>query len=524
MKQINRRVFLKGIGALGGSALGLRALSLFATEARRQVLRYGFGATDIRMLDPMAGPNQYDKSVLVNIYEGLVRPMPGQADAEHLESDLAESWESSKDLRTWTFRLRKGVEFHGGYGEFTAEDVVFSIDRAKNKKTSVFYESYSIFKDIKGLDKYTVRMTLETPKTDLLFLPRLIGWQAGMIMSKKATEKLGDKAKTNPVGTGPFMFKEHIPQQRLVLVRNSNYYQGIPKIEQIIYRFLPDASSRILAFKAGELDIMEVDREQRAIDQVKGPGVVVESFGPDTVMMLLMDRSRKPLNDLRVRQAIAYAINRDGMVKFIGPDVAHPIYSVIPPGFVGGLQDLPEGLRYNHNPKKARELLAEAGLAAGFTLGPVYISEARYLRAPMELIQNQLSQVGIKIDLNVIAHPTFHQKNEEGSNPLILWAATRFPSADFILEEFFLNDAKRNFSRFAGADKDIRQAQGQTDAKMQKQLWREAQIKILEDVAAYPIYAVKNVVARKSYVDLGFKKLEADLCICIPVKWNATLM
>ncbi len=522
MRQVNRRTFLKGVGILGGTALGIGAFSPFETQAQGKVLRYGIGALDVKTLDPMGGPIAPGKTILTHIYQGLVRWKPGEVNVEAIEPDLAESWEVSKDKRSWTFHLRKGVEFHKGFGEFTSDDVVFWLNRAKNKKTNVYHKSYGPFRDIQAMDKYTVRIHLAKPMGAVSVLPAFVGWQAGMVMSKKAAEKLGDKIKTNPVGTGPFVFKEHIPKERIVLVRNENYFRGMPKIEQIVFRFLPDTSSRTLAFKAGELDIMELDREQRAIDQVKGPGVVIEGFGPGTVMMVFMDRTRKPLNDIRVRQAIAYAIKRDDFIKFVGADVGRPIYSVTPSWIVGGLQDVPERLKYAYNPQKAKKLLAEAGLPNGFTLGPVYISEIRYLRAPMEIIQEQLRRVGIKLDLNVIAHPAWHKKNDEGSNPFFIRANTRFPVASFILEEFFTVGAKRNFSKFSGADADIKGAREELDIQVQKKLWGKAQIKILEDLAAYPVYTWGSYYARKSNVQLGFK-LDSELCICVPIKWNAQL-
>ena len=523
MNQIDRRTFLKELGIIGGTALGLSALDPAWIHAAGGTLRYGVNSRDIRRLDPMAGPNSNDKTVLAAIFSGLVRTTPGQVNAERLEPDLAERWESSKDLKTWTFALRKGVEFHKGYGEFTSGDVIFSLERAKNKTTNVYYKSYQPFDKIEAMDKHTVRIHLKSPQTALFLLPTVLDWQAGMVLSKKAAEKLGDKLKTTPIGTGPYAFDEYIPQEKLVLVRNESYFRGKPGFEKIEFRMLPDPSSRTLAFKAGELDIMDVDREQRAINQVKGAGVVIESFGPANVHKLHIDRTRKPLNDLRVRQAIAYAINRNDIVRFIGQDIAEPLYSVIPAQFVGGLDPVPAKLKYDHDPARAKKLLVEAGLPNGFSIDPVFISERPQFRRPMEIIQNQLAQVGIKINLSVVAHPAWHSKNDEGSNPLVLRAATRFPTANFILEEFFLGGGKRNFSRFSGADDELKRAQAETDLQVQKKLWREAQIKILEDLAAVPTHLLNTVVARKAKVDLGFAKLESSLSGGLPIKWNAHL-
>ena len=523
MNQIDRRTFFKELGIIGGTALGLSALDPAWIHAAGGTLRYGVNSRDIRRLDPMAGPNSNDKTVLAAIFSGLVRTTPGQVNAERLEPDLAERWESSKDLKTWTFALRKGVEFHKGYGEFTSGDVIFSLERAKNKTTNVYYKSYQPFDKIQAMDKHTVRIHLKSPQTALFLLPTVLDWQAGMVLSKKAAEKLGDKLKTTPIGTGPYAFDEYIPQEKLVLVRNESYFRGKPGFEKIEFRMLPDPSSRTLAFKAGELDIMDVDREQRAINQVKGAGVVIESFGPANVHKLHIDRTRKPLNDLRVRQAIAYAINRNDIVRFIGQDIAEPLYSVIPAQFVGGLDPVPAKLKYDHDPARAKKLLVEAGLPNGFSIDPVFISERPQFRRPMEIIQNQLAQVGIKINLSVVAHPAWHSKNDEGSNPLVLRAATRFPTANFILEEFFLGGGKRNFSRFSGADDELKRAQAETDLQVQKKLWREAQIKILEDLAAVPTHLLNTVVARKAKVDLGFAKLESSLSGGLPIKWNAHL-
>ncbi len=522
MKNVDRRTFLKGMGVLGGTALGLGAFNPFELQAQGSILRYGLNSRDARRLDPMAGPNSADKTIVETIFNGLVRTTPGLVNPEALEPDLAESWEHSKDLKSWTFRLRKGVEFHKGFGEFTADDIVFSLSRAKSKKTDRYYKSYRNFGEIKTLDKYTVRIQLKKPTSAASFLPKLLDWQAGMVLSRKAADKLGKKMKTNPIGTGPFVFKEHLPQERLVVVRNENYFRGKPKLDQIVFYFLPNSSSRMLAFKAGELDIIDMDREQRAVDQVKGPGVVIDSFTPPSVYKLHMNRRMKPLDDLRVRKAIAYAINRNEIVKFLGEDVADPLYSVIPSFFVGGLQNVPENLKYSHNPDKARKLLAEAGLPKGFTIDPVFVSERSQFRRPMEIIQNQLKQVGIKITIPIVAHPTGHKKNDDGSNPIILRAASRFPTADFILEEFFLGGGKRNFSRFNGADAELKRAQGETDLEVQKKLWREAQIKILEDLAAYPTHMQNIIAARKSNVDLGYK-LRSAISGGIPIKWNARL-
>ncbi len=165
------------------------------------MLRISSGAADNATLDPHRATSTVDKGVASEMFDGLVRFPPGSADPKKLEADLAERWESSADSKVWTFHLRHGVQFHGGYGELKAEDVVYSLQRAADPKRSSFAATFDQMEKVEAVDDYTVRVTLKSP--DAGFLGRVSDYHGGNIVSRKAAEKLGDKFGGAPIGTGP---------------------------------------------------------------------------------------------------------------------------------------------------------------------------------------------------------------------------------------------------------------------------------------------------------------------------------
>jgi len=445
-------------------------------------------------------------AVLQWIFNGLVRFKPGSMDPATMEPDLAEKWTSTADGRVWTFSLRKGVKFHGDYGELTSEDVVFSLERARNPKTSAFSSDFKEFKLIEALDPYTVRITLSQP------VPFLIGlvsnYHGGMIVSKKAVEKLGDNFKMNPIGTGPFLFEEYRAKQYVSLRAHKDYFRGAPKMDRIVYRYIPSASSRELAFRSGEMDLIYGVREQKWVERMKGlKDTVVDVFRPGEHRSLHLNTSMKPFDDVRVRRAIAHAINRDEIVQFLGKDVAEPAYSVVPNGYLGHtIEGVPQ---YEYNPEKAKILLKEAGFPNGFST-KVLNTNLDPLLKPMQIIQEQLRKVGIQVELDVMEHATWHAQIRKNLSAMVLYGAARFPVADTYLTQFYHSKsiigtptAVTNFSHTKHVDQEIDGARSEPDPKKQLELWKRAQQKIMSDCMAVPIFELKQVWARKASLDYG---------------------
>lgn len=478
---------------------------LLASGAVAQELTMATNASNAGQLDPHVSTKSHDKVVFGMMFNGLVRFAPGSMAADRIEPDLAESWERSDDGLVWTFKLRQGIRFHGGYGELTAADVVYSLTRAGDPGRSAVSSDYASFESVEAPDDYTVRITLKEAVPSLLGL--VANYHGGNIVSEKAAEALGEGFKTNPVGTGPFAFEELADGQYLRLVAHEDYFRGRPKIDRISYRYIPATSARELAFQNGELDIFLGTREDRWVKRMQGSGIAeVDVFEPGELRTLHLNASMKPFDDLRVRQAVAHAVNREELVAFMGAAVARPNAAPVPAGYLGhaaGIEGLP------HDPDRARALLAEAGFPGGFT-AKVHITERTALLVPMQVIQAQLAKVGIKLELEVVEHSAWHAAIRDNVSPMVLYGAARFPVADTYLTQFYHSGsivktptAVTNFSHCAVADDEISAARSEPDPARQLELWRTAQRKIVAEVCAIPLFELLQIWARSPKVNYG---------------------
>lgn len=494
-----------------------------ATEASRPVVTLGIGIADVTSLDPHRASLFGDKGIVAEMFNALVRFPPGSANPEEIEPDLAERWEVSPDNKVWTFHLRKGVQFHHGYGELKAKDVVFSLNRAADQNSSSFASNFSVIAKVEALDDYTVQVTLKNP--DAAFLGRVSNYHGGNIVSEAAAKKLGAKFGQTPIGTGPFMFDKHVTQQYVKLVANEAYFRGVPKVSGINYRFIPSDSARDLAFAVGELDISAGKREQFWVDTAKRRGTNVDVFDPAEYRTLFLNRNIKPLDDLKVRQAIAAAINVDEIVRFAGKDISDKGCSVIPNGYLG--EDCSSG-EYQYDVTRAKQLLAEAGYPDGITIKSV-VSNVVAQKPIMEVVQAQLAEAGITLQMEVVDHATYQSKIRKDQSGIVFYGAARFPSADYWLSEFYDSaaaigapKAMSNFGHCKVADESIREAQVTADPDAQKALWARAQALIHQDVCAIPLFGLKQVWMHSDQVRYGYE-LKGALNLQPPVTETTTI-
>jgi peptide/nickel transport system substrate-binding protein len=509
--------------------VGVTQIAPAAELAKEQVLDIAFDAGDAKTLDPHRAASTVDRSTVDPIFNGLVRYPPGNQVG--VEPDLAESWTVSKDGKTWTFQLRKGVYFHpypgspSGY-EMTAEDVVYSLNRAANPDHSSYAGEYTGIA-FEAVDPRTVQITTDKPISEPLFLAKFANYAGGFIVCRKAIEEKGAEwFKTHPVGTGPFMFESYAPQQKTVLVRNPEYFRGKPILEKVVILYMPNVSSREFGLQTGELDIIEGMNESMWAEKVATfPQVSVPTFGPCEVQHLHFNMKKKPFDDIRVRKAFSYAISRDAVAAFMGETLAVPIYSsaLAPPAY-GALTE--EEARkaevvYEDNVAKAKQMLAEAGFPEGFATEVIISELATSYRKPMVAIQGQVKKAGIDMKLKVVDHSSFHSLIREDASPLVYYACWR-PNVDVFLTRFFHSASEvvtgekpdTNFSHLGAVDADgdgkvdsidalIETARWELDADKQSALWKKAQVQLLEDAAVVPMIRLKYVFPMKSYVELG---------------------
>jgi peptide/nickel transport system substrate-binding protein len=502
-----RSLLLSGTTAALSWSAGGPALAQAPTARPKTTLTGGVSAADIGQLDPHKAVGTPDRVAVSWIFNGLVQFPPGTIDAANLQPDLAESWESNADKTVWTFRLRPGVQFHAGFGEMTADDVVFSLQKAGRAATSAFAGDYRAFKSVSALDPRTVRVELEHA------IPSLLGtvanYSGGFIVSKKAYEQRGDGFTRAPIGTGPFAFDAIVPNQSLNLVAHEGYFRGAPKLKRVIYRFLNANASRDLAYQSGELDITQGVQDQRWVTRFKGmPNTELDIFEPAELSQLSLNVESPLLSDVRVRRAIAHAINRDELIRWRGQDIARPGLSCVPSGTLGYTKD--NGLP-GFDLDRAKALLREAGHPNGLTI-PIVQTQYPDMLNLMQVVQAQLARAGIKLEFQLVEHSSFHQMIRQDRSPIVMYAAARFPVADVYLTQFFTSrsivgtpTAVTNFSHFKAADREIDAARTEPDAAKQLALWAEAQRKIIQDVAAIPLLETLVCWAHRTGFDYGFK-------------------
>lgn len=500
--------FLGTAGALAtGLVLALSVPGQSLAGPDTNFLNVGIAASDAGRLDPHLSATTIDKAVFGWMFNGLVRFAPGTASPDTIEPDLAESWESTADGLEWTFNLRKGVQCHHDYGELTAADVVYSFARAGDPASSSFTSDFQVFDSVEALDPYTVKITLKNPVPSLLGM--VTNYHGGNVVCKKAAEEMGEDFQKRPIGTGAFMFGEYQAQQYLKLVANPNYFRGKPKLDGIMYRYIPSDSARDLAFQAGELDMIYGGQGQIWVERMKKlEGTVVHVMEPAEMSVMSLNITTEPLNDIRVRKAIAMAVNREEFMDFKGRDVTRIAKSVVPQGYLGFVDMT--NLMPEYDVEGAKKLLAEAGYPDGVTIKAIHTSLPGML-ATMEVFQAQLRRAGITLDLEVVEHATFHAQIRKDLSPVTHYSAARFPVADTYLTQFFHSrstvgtpTAVTNFSHCSAGDAEIDAARIEQDGAKQKELWRTAQEKIMKDFCAIPIYENLQIWATKDYLDLGY--------------------
>jgi peptide/nickel transport system substrate-binding protein len=479
--------------------------------ADNQVLRLGVGVDDIRTIDPHFSVGVGEWPIFGAVYESLVRFPRGTMDAADLQPALATEWSADDSGLVWTFTLREGVEWHHGYGAFTADDVVFSLERLRDENNpSPHAGLLSAVTDVEAVDDLTVRITTDAVVPNMPAL--LVNNNIGYILSRAALDD-GIDPTTHPIGTGPFQFDEYRPRESFNLAANPDYWGGEPRLERFVVQFMPDASTRELALMAGEIHGIDIPARQDALDRMRGAGMEVDLTSPANMFALYLNMSLEPINDIRVREALYAGIDREALAAYFGEDVAYVENSALPQGYIGQTDDVRV---VDHDPERARELLAEAGFEDGLTMS-IAISNNNIYLPPMQVIQEMWRGIGVDLQMNVVDHPTFHRIIRENANPVVIYGAFRYPLDGSVYLTQFYHSASAigqpgqviNFSHFghhgASVDNLIEEAQFEMDQARQIELWEEAQRIIADEIAVVPLYTRSYALARSPKMVLGFE-------------------
>jgi peptide/nickel transport system substrate-binding protein len=489
------------LATLAVVALGTLAGPPAAEAQRKKVLN--IAAKEPDTLDPHTSVLGQSQAIYRFMYRGLTRfaIKDGKVTTAEVEPDLAESWTLSPDGTVYTFKLKKGVQFHKGQGEMTAEDVKYSFERQIKKAPGTrFGVNLEVIKAIEVVDPHTVQIALKS--FDPIFLLRMVGYQQGYIVSKKAAEK-GDEFKWNPIGTGPFYFDRHSPREKIVMKAFDKYHGGRPQIDEVHWFAVPEDATKLIGLEKGTFDLLYPEAVTADFaDQVKKMGAVIDRRGPGGQERFYINMTKPPFDDIRVRKAFMHAIDRKAIKETMYPgDLARLATSCVPPGYFGHVaMKFPE-----YNPEMAKKLLAEAGHPNGFDVKPYFISKSFFYPKVLTLAQEQLKKVGINVEMQIVEHATYHENIRKNLNPFVLYGGTRITDADPWLSLFFdstqipdpgTGNKGTNFAHYKNIDDLLKAGRVERDVKKRAAIYAEAQQRMEKDLVCLPISDVPNQWAR----------------------------
>lgn len=465
-------------------------------------------------LDPTASGLQPAQTIFFSIYDNLVAKAPDNT----FQPWLAESWQIAPDGKSYSFKLKKGVKFHDGT-PFNAQAVKYTLDRVHdpNAKTRISGAAYGIYAGTETPDDYTAVIHLSSPWAPLLdglsYLYRIVSPTAG--------QKWGEDLGQHPVGTGPFMFQEWVPNTHVTLVRNPDYnwgpamftHPGPAYLDGVTFLQIPEAGTRVAALDRGEAQLIEALPAQN-IDRIKAdPNYrVLVGFVQGRPYGFTMNVRKPPTSELAVRQAMEYGLNQEGLVKtYFGPfqslGAMTPAHNVLVPTTWG--YDKKAAEIYSFNPAKATQLLEGAGWmpgADGIRVKdgqPLEVLLATWESGIVEIMQAQLREIGINLKIQVLpvlATNEAARREQVHMSPL--------PSARSEPDVLITNH-----SRFQGTGNDFTYhsnkhfddlldagAAATNDAERLK-IYSEVQMIMMQDAMFLPVYHSDNVSASRAMVD-----------------------
>lgn len=450
---------------------------------------------DIKTMDPCRASTNVDDMVAANVFSTLVQVVPGGMG--ELEPGLATSWDVSPDGLTWTFHLRDGVEFHKGYGPVDADAVKYSFERLMGNKECSNASYLSSVDHVEAVDDHTVMLALKEPYAPLL---AVLAYRAGWIVPQKAIEELGDDFGLSPVGSGPYVFTSWTPNTEIVLTANEDYYGGAPAIKKVVLKEIVDETVAGLALESGELDLAWI-RSSELYEKFRAePDRYTVDASPGVSMRwLAMNTKQKPFDDVRVRQAVAYAINRDDLLNVVLAGTLGPNDSVLSPVTYGYFGDVKH---YEYDPEKAKQLLADAGYPDGFDITLICTQLAPWPDI-VPVLKENLDAVGINTTLECMEHGAFTAFIQTGEALMTVRPGGR-ADADMVLTlEYHSSNfppGHNNVSFYDGADDLIDAARKEVDDATRKATYAEIQRKMAEDVPVVPIGYQMIVAVMQPYV------------------------
>src|SRR6266446_1490967 len=460
-------------------------------------------ATEPPGLDLTATPASATAAVVFyNVQEALVKvDRHGK-----LVPWLADKWHTS-DNKNYTFFLKKGVRFQNGR-EMKAADVKFVFDRAMNPETKhPAVKQYEVIADIIVKDDYTLTFALKTTNANFLLT---MARQGSVIYPREAVDTL----KSEPIGTGPYKVAEWVRGDRIVLAKNTDYHvKGLPKLDRVTYRFIPDPNAALAALKSGDVDATMFGLGPEHIpDLQKDPRfqVIVGETTNDVIMS--MNNSRKPFTDVRVRRAVTYGINKPDVVKgamFGFGRVLGTNVDPLNPYFV----DMSGAMPYD--PAKAKKLLAEAGYPNGFEAVLKVAPQYYYTVRTGEVLVDQLAKVGVKIKIEQIEWGQWLSRvwKDADYDLTIIGHAEAWDVGNYANPKYYFRYDNADFQKL------FTESEITVDDKARRELYVRMQKKLVEDAPVVWLYIHPRLAVTKKGLQGLWKDLPLPAFDLSEVSW-----
>ena len=502
LRKLDRRQLVAGAAGLGLTAPFLgRGMSALAAPALQEatpaptpggILKVGL-QSDPTALDPQKQNLTAIWHVVEHIYDGLTRIAPDLS----VVPGLAEGWEISEDGTSYMFVLREGVTFHDGT-PLKASDVKFTFERWVAPETaSTSAAELASVASIEATDDRTVVMTLHAPDASLL--ATLAGGSA-VIYSEAFVKANNNDVSQVAMGTGPFKFVEYVPNTRIVLERNKNYWEeGLPYLDGIEMTIAADDTARTAAVVTGTVDFIEY-APLRDIPALESDASLKLAGDSNTnIRFIGLNLSKEPFDNSLVRQAIAAVVDREAM---LGPTVfgyGTPTEVLFPPDFWAALQ---QEVR-PPDVERAKELMAEAGLADGFTTTITSWSQYSFLSNAAVVLQEQLRQIGIEAELNLVENATMVDQVYTGKTyDIAVTGESAYVDPNTLIFQNFKTGESGNFVNYSNPEVDelIDQGIASTDQEERARIYQEIQAILLEDLPWINLFVANQYEAMKEYV------------------------
>ena len=417
--------------------------------------------------------------VLYVLHDALVKPMPGNLNTP----SLAESWTLAKDGVTYEFVIRKNAKFHNG-DPVTAEDVKFTFERYKGSGAKLLKDRV---KEVQVVAPNRVRFVLKAPWPDFMAFYGTSATGAAWIVPKKYIERVGEEAyKKAPVGAGPYKFASFTPGVELTVEAFPDYWRKAPPVKRLVMRSIPDESTRAAAVKTGEVDLAYLFGGPIAQELQRSPGIRVVApllYGVYWLDFLDQWNPKSPWHDRRVRQAASLAIDRNAINQAEMLGLGKPAGAFVPPEFDFALKMEPPA----YDPKRAKQLLTEAGFPNGFDAGdltplPPYTSLG-------EAVGGYLQAIGIRTQVRTMERATFLSTwREKKARGLLIGATGAAGNAAARLEPFFTKNGIYAYGTRPEIDDLFQRQANETDRGKREALLHQIQKIVADETLAAPIF------------------------------------